>query len=142
MKASGPGSPEPERSPGKETRRGSRAGRLDRSRRRSRREHSHWGKEDEKGGWEGGEGKGTCARSGALINQRGRARRRGDVGETRSPGVCVWACVCVCVCKPGQRGREGQRKWPKKWNKGLCAWVCLGARLVGREFEYVTHRQG
>ena len=49
--------------------------------------------------------------------------------------MCVCVCVCVCVWKPGRGGRQGQRKWPKKWNKGQYAWVCLGARLVGCEFD-------
>lgn len=65
-------------------RRGSRPGRLGRSGLSRRRELSRCGKEDGKGGWEGGEEKGICAKPGALINQRGRARASGT--QKRTPG--------------------------------------------------------
>ena len=73
-----------------------------------------------------GKGKGVGETSGRnVLLERERERERASER----------VCVCVCVWKPGRGGRQGQRKWPKKWNKGQYAWVCLGARLVGCEFD-------
>lgn len=113
-----PKSREPEKEPG-ERRKEREPGRaLRQEPTSSRRTHSHCGKEDKKGGWEGGGEKAICAKSGARRNQRGGSGRRGDR-------------KVLLRSKLGRIGKKGQRKWPKKWNKGPCAWDCLGRGVWG-----------